>query len=240
MRYIFIFVSILFLSDFSHLSAQDISPEEIINRSIQYHDPNGMLLKKEVTLHLTETRPNGSDRKSVIGFHLKKEKFQMHRKVDDHEIISYLNKGKASFQFDGKEEISNAMIEKYRLTEERTKMMKDYYQYLWLMPLKLNDAGTNVNPLVKQVDFFGKASLEVRVTYDPGVGSDVWYYYFNPESYSLQGYRFYHDEEKNDGEYILLEDETIHKNVRLPKERKWYTHKEDKFLGADILDSFSF
>jgi hypothetical protein len=119
-------------------------------------------------------------------------------------------------------------------------MMKNYYQYLWLLPMKLNDEGTNLNPLVKTVDFFGRVSLEIMVTYDPGVGNDVWYFYFNPESYSLQGYRFYHDEETNDGEYIILEKEVTFEHVRLPKERKWYTHKEDKFLGADILESFSY
>jgi len=50
------------------------------------------------------------------------------------------------------------------------------------------------------------------------------------------GYRFYHDESANDGEYILLEGETTDGSVRLPKRRTWYTHKDDRLLGTDVLD----
>ena len=50
------------------------------------------------------------------------------------------------------------------------------------------------------------------------------------------GYRFYHVEEKNDGEYITLEGEEKIKGIRFPKTRKWYYNKDDKFLGADILE----
>lgn len=240
MRFLLYTLVLLLTSSSTTILAQDISPKEIINRSIQYHDPKGMVLKKEMTLNMTETRPNGSDRKSTIAFDIKGEAFEMTRIIDGIKIESELEKDKASFIVAGSKEISSDHVEKYRLTKERLVMMKNYYQYLWAMPMKLNDPGTNYNPLVKKVDFFGKESLEIRVTYDPGVGGDVWYFYFNPSSFALQGYRFYHDEEKNDGEYIVLEDEVIHKHVRLPKARKWYTHKEDKFLGADILDSFVF
>ena len=220
--------------------SQSISAKEIIRRSIQYHDPQGKLLNKTVTLNLIETRPNGSDRISEIGFNLKKEKFRMNQTIDDHSIVSTYDGGNVSFLVDDKKDFSNEIKEKYRLTEDRINMLRNYYQYLWLMPLKLNDKGTNLNPLVKTVDFFGKESLEIRVTYDPDVGADVWYFYFNPDSYSLQGYRFYHDEVQNDGEYIILEEEVTCQNVRLPKERRWYTHREDKFLGADILDKLAF
>ena len=220
--------------------SQSISAEEIVEKSIAYHDPNGKLLSKEVTLHLTETRPNGSDRKSEIRFNLKKEKFHLTQLKDNHKIQSIYKCGKVSFLFDGKKEVSAADIEKYKLNSNRVDMLKNYYQYLWLLPLKLKDEGSNFNPLVKKADFFGKESLEVRVTYDPGVGADVWYFYFNPNTFALQGYRFYHDEEKNDGEYIILEEEVVYSGVRIPKIRKWYTHKEDKFLGSDILDELNF
>jgi len=240
MRFELILAFTVFLLIPQAINAQTLSASEIVEKSIAYHDPEGKLLKKKVTLQLIETRPNGSDRKSEVSFHIKKEKFKMNQVIDEHNIISAYNGGKVTFQYDGQTEFSNEIAEKYRLSEERITMMKNYYQYLWLMPLKLNDDGTNFNPLVKAVDFFGKKSLEIRVIYDQNVGSDVWYFYFNPESYALQGYRFYHDEEKNDGEYIILEEEVTHENVRLPKERKWYTHKEDKFLGADILDVLSF
>jgi hypothetical protein len=75
----------------------------------------------------------------------------------------------------------------------------------------------------------------LKVSYDPETGSDTWYFYFNPETYALAAYQFYHDPAKNDGEYILLEGEAEVGGMRLPKRRSWYTNKERRFLGTDIL-----
>lgn len=236
----FISFTLFFLAIAFHLHSQNISAEQIIEKSIEYHDPDGILLKKELNLDLIETRPNGADRNSTLVINIKKDRFELVRKNDGQVVKSEYKKGKVSYSIDGEEDISKEDIEKHRLNDSRTIMLKNYYQYLWLLPMKLKDEGTNFNPLVKKVDFFGKTSLEVRVTYDPNVGNDVWYFYFNPETYALQGYRFYHDEEKNDGEYIILDNEVKYKNIRLPKERKWYTHKEDKFLGTDILIEISY
>jgi len=77
--------------------------------------------------------------------------------------------------------------------------------------------------------------LEIKVTYDPSVGKDIWYFYFDPTTYALRGYRFYHDEAKNDGEYILIDGEVTINGVKFPKNRAWYTHKEGKYLGNDDL-----
>jgi len=51
----------------------------------------------------------------------------------------------------------------------------------------------------------------------------------------LIGYRFYHEEAKNDGEYITLEGEESVQGIKIPKNRHWYYNKDDKFLGADFL-----
>ena len=75
----------------------------------------------------------------------------------------------------------------------------------------------------------------LRVTYDEGVGDDTWYFYFDPRSYALVGYRFYHDPAKNDGEYIVLEGESEIGSLRLPRTRKWYTHADDRHLGTDTI-----
>ncbi len=236
---VFLVLFILLVMPFSVIG-QSISSHELIKKSINYHDPEGRLFKKEVSMDFTETRPNGADRKSSVGFDMCKETFELVSKRDEVSIVSKIEKGVVSFSVDGNDDITTEMTEKYKLNPKRTLMMKNYYQYLWLMPMKLNDPGTMIDPEVEVVDFFGKESLAIRVTYSEDVGKDIWYFYFHPETYAMQGYRFYHDEVKNDGEYILLEEETVYNNVRLPKRRTWYTHKEDKLLGTDILDELSF
>jgi hypothetical protein len=67
------------------------------------------------------------------------------------------------------------------------------------------------------------------------VGTDNWYCYFDPSSYAIEAYQFFHDESKNDGEYIVLSGEEIINNVKMPKVRAWHYNKNDKYLGTDIL-----
>lgn len=67
------------------------------------------------------------------------------------------------------------------------------------------------------------------------LGSDTWYFYLNRETPALVGYRFFHDEAKGDGEYILLDGEVADGGLRLPRQRAWYTNQERKHLGTDTL-----
>jgi len=138
-----------------------------------------------------------------------------------------------SATLNGSSEISEEDTKAFRIDEKRAIFMRNYYHYLWAMPMKLTDPGTIIDPAVKTVDFFGKESLQIKVTYTPEVGHDIWYFYFHPETKALQGYRFYHDEAANDGEYILLDGELEAHGVKIPQSRTWMTHKDDKLLGVD-------
>jgi len=112
--------------------------------------------------------------------------------------------------------------------------MRDYYVYLWGLPMKLRDPGTQLGG-VKSTTFTDQDAYSLRVTYAPEVGKDVWYFYFDRETAALVGYRFYHDEAKNDGEVIVLEGEYEGHGMRLPESRAWTTHQDDRYLGTDTL-----
>jgi len=219
-------------------SHAQITADQVIDNSINYHDPNGLSADKEATFHFIETRPKAPDRKTTVMLHPHEERYQLTRQADDLEIVTTLSSGTYSHLVDDRAP-SSAEIEQYRLEDARSDVMRTYYNYLWYMPMKLNDPGTIIDPTVKSANFFGKEALEIRVTYDPAVGNDIWYFYFDPSSYAMIGYRFYHEESANDGEYILLEGETTNGTVRLPKSRTWYTHKDDRLLGTDVLDRLS-
>ena len=228
-------ILIITVTSISHIFGQ-ISADNLLKNTIQYHDSHGALMHHDVTLHLNEKIPNGTDRKSTIAFNISKDSYTNTRISKGAEIKSNLIKGKSTISVDGRSEYNDKEKEKYRLYPDRLETMKNYCQYLWLLPLKLQDEGTIIDPKIKIKDFFGKKSLELKATYDPKVGTDIWYFYFHPATFALQGYKFYHVEADNDGEYIILNGETSSHGVRLPKSRKWYTHKEDKFLGEDVLD----
>ena len=125
--------------------------------------------------------------------------------------------------------------DEHRLTCETLERRRDYYAYLWGLPMKLLDPGTVLAPEVVESDFDGRPARRLKVTYEEGVGDDTWYFYFDPESSALVGYRFYHDEAANDGEYILLSGEVAAHGLRLPRARTWFTHAQDELLGTDTL-----
>ena len=116
-------------------------------------------------------------------------------------------------------------------------MYRNYYSYLYGLPMKLRDPGTHLDPKVEKKNFHGKDYWVLEVRYDPEVGEDLWYFYFNPDTYAMEAYQFYHDVAKNDGEYILLEGEHRLGGMRIPKIRTWYTNKEEKLLGTDTLQN---
>jgi hypothetical protein len=101
--------------------------------------------------------------------------------------------------------------------------------------MKLKDPGTIIHPKVNSKVFKGKKYLVLKVDYEQSVGSDRWYFYFNPKSYALEAYQFFHDENKNDGEYILLSDEKEINGIKMPKIRSWFYNKDDQYLGTDTL-----
>ena len=112
--------------------------------------------------------------------------------------------------------------------------MRNYYDYLWGLPMKLRDPGTRLGA-VTRVEVDGEPRWRLRVTYDPEVGSDVWDFDFDPETYALAGYRFFHDEAAGDGEWIALDGEIEGRGLRIPQTRAWYMNVDDEFLGTDKL-----
>lgn len=211
--------------------------EDVLAASIAYHDPGGVWSEGAFRLELEETRPNGSDRATVLEIDHPDGRFAFRSETDEHVVEGEVDGTGCTTRLDGSETISDADRERLRLSCERIAWRRDYYDYLWGLPMKLRDPGTIVDPAVEKTTYRGRDVLGLRVTYEEGVGSDVWYVYFDLETFAMVGYRFYHDEAKNDGEYIILEGETAGAGLRLPRERTWYTHAGDQLLGTDTLRS---
>jgi hypothetical protein len=114
-------------------------------------------------------------------------------------------------------------------------MYQNYYTYLYGLPMKLKDAGTIIHEKVALKKFKEKNYLVLKVSYEKEVGEDTWYFYFDPFTYAMEVYQFYHEEEKNDGEFILLSGLETVNGVKMPKKRAWYYNKGEKYLGTDIL-----
>ena len=218
-------------------AAEPPAAEELLARSMAYHDPDGRFLTQPHRLRFLDTRPNGPDRRSEVLIDVPGERFEMLRK-GEHEIAGVIGPGQCAMTLDGRSDLSEAERTEHRLSCERLGFMRNYYTYLWGLPMKLRDPGTRLGR-VTATTFEERPVYDLRVTYAEGVGGDIWYFYFDRETYALVAYRFYHDEAKNDGEVIHLEGKIEAEGMRLPERRTWYTHGDNRLLGTDTLVGIS-
>ena len=211
------------------------SAVELLNKSIAFHDPSDSWPTFNGQLDFIVERPDAPNGERRVLINNKKEKFYFEAQYETGKLEYEVIKGNAISRWNGSEDIPEEIAKKYRVTEGRPTMYRNYYTYLYGMPMKLKDPGTHIFPDIEVVNFYGKTYFKMKVTYDPKVGKDTWYFYFNTTSFALEAYQFFKDESKNDGEYILFEDLKTIDKIKIPKNRKWYYNKDNKYLATDIL-----
>ena len=216
---------------------QKITGKQLLEKAIKFHDPNGNWKTFKGQLFVTMETPNRPHRVSEINIDLVDQLFSV-KATTGKNISEYrINKDKIDIIFNGKNNPSEEVLKKNKLSKERAKMYQNYYTYLYGLPMKLKDPGTIIHKEVNLDKFLGDNYYVLKVTYDEKVGKDVWYFYFDTKTYQMMYYQFYHDEEKLDGEYIALDGIEIIKGIKMPKNRAWYYNKNQQYLGTDILKS---
>lgn len=212
------FLILVLLPLTSQLNAigQEIKAQQVLEKSIQYHDPKGIWSSFNHQLEFLSERPNGADRKSLVTIDNTKGFFKLEEDGNNMAIA-----------MDACEQIPEGK------NCDQVKRTRNYYLYLWGLPMKLKDVGTPLESMVREEEFNGIFCYVLRVPYD----QDIWYFYFDKSNYALIGYMFYKDEPAKKGEVIFLDEEARIGELRIPKKRRWYNTADNKFLGTDILIS---
>jgi len=238
MKFLLLLIFIIPLGSVS----QTITPQELLDKAIAYHDPNGNWSSFNDMFFVTMETPNSSKRSSVIRINLPGDSFKA-TVTKDSVITNYFMKKGECITF-----ISDSLrIAKLKETPKRshcetTKLYKNYYTYLYGLPMKLKDPGTHLDGKVTRKTFKGKDYLVLKTTYDKAVGTDVWYFYFDPKTYAMEVYQFYKTDangkvKPKTGEYIILSQESVIQGIKMPKIRAWYYNKDDSYLGTDVLEN---
>lgn len=221
----------------THLgNSQEISGKELLEKAIQFHDKEGNWKNFKGKLSITMKTPNKSNRNTILFIDFPAEYFKSNVRRGNNTVTSLLEKDSCLLQLNGSTVISKKYSDSLKISCDRAKMMKDYYTYLYGLPMKLKDPGTIIASEVEKKFFKEKEYLVLKVNYDEHVGKDTWYFYFNPKTYALEAYQFFHDESKNDGEYIILKDLLEVNGIKMPKTRAWYYNKDGNYLGTDTLN----
>lgn len=207
---------LLLLACFSFATSLAQNAQEILNKSIAYHDPNGEWKSLKAIFYFTETRPNGPDRKTVFTIDNSRNQHTLNR--NDEEI----------YEASG----SNVKVLKGKGDIERGKTLRNYYLYIWGLPMKLMDAGTNLSSKVTSQTSEGVVCYVLNVEYE----KETWSYFIDAKTYQMRAYGFKKKDGSNQEEYISLEGEIKVGGMSLPKARSWYDMPKRKFLGTDTLD----
>jgi hypothetical protein len=237
MRYTISFLFLIFLP-FSVIG-QNISALALLEKAINYHDPKSNWNTFNGNFKVTTTTQDQNPRESDITINLPARFFNV-TAVKDTVITTYtIGKEGCALGYNGIQLDTVAAKEK-GLTCERARMYKNYYTYLYGLPMKLKDNGTNLDPTVEKKTFKGKDYLVLKITYDAEVGSDIWNFYFDPKTYAMKIYEFFKTDKKGNvdtksGEYILLSEEVLINGIKMPKIRAWFYNKDGTYLGTDIM-----
>lgn len=216
-----------------------LTASQVLEKAISFHDPQGNWGGLNTTFKVVMTTPEKPKRTSTISVDFPHNVFILDVEQGGDTYTYKMKDSSCEISLNGSDEISEEDAKKFRLDCNRGTFMKDYYTYLYGLPMKLKDPGTHLDSKVQKKTFKGKEYLVLNVTYDAEVGSDEWYFYFDPNTFAMEVYQFYHDESKNDGEYILLQGIEEINGIKMPKTRAWYVNKDNKYLGTDTLEKIS-
>ena len=231
MKYL-VFTFLLFTNTL--LFSQDVTAKQLLDKTIAYHDPNNTWSTFNGEFTVVMTTPNNSERTSKISINLPKEYFGVTATRDSVTTTYTINKGICEMRYNGKL-LDSIQAKEKNLSCDRAQLYKNYYTYLYGLPMKIKDPGTILDEKVEKTSFHGEEFYKLRVDYEEEVGKDVWYFYFDTKDFLLRYYQFYHDLSKNDGEYILLSEEEVVQGIKMPKIRAWYMNNDDRYLGTDVL-----
>ncbi|WP_155847132.1 DUF6503 family protein [Algoriphagus marincola] len=199
----------------SSRQSDGLTGPQLIQKSIQFHDPDGNWAEFKGTLEIEDSLPGDRpSRKYAVSFDNELSKV-IYRKDDLHFIVWN----------------DSVQVFKGEIAQDRAIMLRNYYSYLWGLPMKLQDPKTIIEKEIKTEVLNGVAYWVVKVPYE----KDVWYFYLDKESFEMKAYKFYQDEAAQKGEIIYLDGLLEVSDMKIPKVRTWYRTEKDEFLGTDFL-----
>ncbi len=211
---------------------------EIIQKSIQYHDPNGNWNKLQASIQINSIVERKGKRdtssRSII-FDFPQNIFQMNYLVDAKEAKLYLDDANCFGEMVDEQSLTKEHLADKNITCERARMFNNYFRFLIGLPMKLMDEGTIIHDIVKEGSYKGKLYYIVKVTYQPEVGSDTWLFYFDKKTYELQIAEFSKDGSFNSGETIEINNKLKFQKMLLPGQLVWYVLPERPFLAEENI-----
>lgn len=232
------FVLLLLVSMYFPLKAQESPCKNsayILEKSVAWHDPSGHWDQFQAKLYIQEPRPQNPPRYSIVTFDNASAAFELLRNRDQYLCTYQVSAdGKPNILLDGQENFSADLVEKYRLVPQRSLDYKNFYSFMYGLPMSFIDKYKTLENAQTTV-FNGQAALVVETELKEAMISKHWRLFFHLENYKFLGIEILDMEKPGEGERIVF-DGSIHlQGMRLPRMHHWYELKTYEYSGSDII-----
>ena len=205
----------------------------LLERSIAYHDPSEVWGNQATHFIWTSTNP---ERQISYMFEVEMAvngDFSLFGVRGSNALEYHVEQGLMHALVDGEDTFSDEQRAKMGLVRDDGLFWRNYIGFLAGFPMCLADPDVRLLLPVRDAEIDGQSVVAFDVEFAPGVGEDIYTFYFERDTARLVGCRFYRDDPATDGETILFEGEAVIDGMLLPKTRRWYTNAENSFLGTD-------
>lgn len=215
---------------------EPLSAEEIIEKSIQFHDANKQWNSVNFSAHLQEPRVGNPKRFSVITLNNQDNSFELKRNRDHHISTHKVDKnGDASTLLDDAIVTDSILIKKYRLEPERNINYHRFYKVMLGLPMSLSENIQEVKG-IEEVAFNNQEAYKIEVELKEPLFSKNWYVFFSQKECKVLGIEIFFPNDSNKGERLVFEGEFAINEIKIARMKHWYD-LNNEYLGSDIIIS---
>jgi hypothetical protein len=215
---------------------EPLSAEEIIEKSIQFHDANKQWNSAKLSVHMQEPRVGNPKRFSVVNLNNQENSFQLQRNRDTHVSKHIVDKnGQATTLLDNAIVTDSILIKKYRLEPKRNANYHRFYKVMLGLPMSLPENIQEIKE-ISEVDFNNHKSYKVEIVLKEPLFSKNWYVFFSQKDFKVLGVEMFFPNDPNKGERLVFEGEFESNGIKIPRMKHWY-ELNNEYSGSDIIVS---
>ncbi|MDZ7880544.1 MAG: DUF6503 family protein [Saprospiraceae bacterium] len=226
---------ICLLLSLASLAKAQLTAVEILQKTIKVHDTKHRWQKLKANFDMRIVRDKHADRYFTIGLNLPKKSFFYKVKTDSVQYAQGFEKEKLVVELNGKTDISEINIKKHDLSQTRTQYLKEVYEYLLLLPMRLQMDKALLSKNYSTEVFNNANCYKLTIQYEPINENETWHFFIDTQNFMLKGYQFYVKDKTTNGEYIYLEDYALTKGILMPKTKRWFWNKDNSVFRTDRI-----
>ena len=162
---------------------------QILQKSIKTHDHRGRWQKLKAEFDMRIVREKQADRFFTIALNVPQKRFAYQVKTDTLNYAQGFKGNKFNVLFNGSSDISEATIKKYDLTQTRTQYLKEVYEYLLLLPMRLQNDTTFLSKDYTIEPFNGTPCYKLTIHYEPVGENETWHFFIDNQSFMCFSYQ---------------------------------------------------